>query len=454
MGKKKKNKRAPEADPSSSQHPKRRKVAGPSSPSPPPPPPKSSVNYDEMPPNFKKTFYIDDDCGGMKKYIEVLSWMKTLVCFDGSVFEGIGNLNLWKGYPLIEIEVFTPGKKSSRFLICRKDLYLIAFYAGGCWRQFNCDYSIENFEMLYDYKGIYTTTPWDRVGPGCMIDALNVLSSQGQLMQDYVAACEVFMVHLCEAARFTPIESIISRNLVPNADAVNAVLPVYDKRTFEDEEEPLHGAKKSDVYSDVYSDVVGLGPIDSSIEFKTPGYIKLLIKNYRKLSQIWYVYALTGKKFFSMERKTSSELNIKSIKSLRCTLATLCNINLDAKVLREWERKSLTHTVVTSDVYKEMKNKVIELQKQNKVLKGGGEGSHTSVYSSQQQALKLAAKFCKALLIFGRNASDVSPLHFVDESKIKQTQPALCGIESAVADTLSTEQASNSELKLLRWIKK
>ncbi|PNX98182.1 hypothetical protein L195_g021424 [Trifolium pratense] len=57
---------------------------------------------------------------------------------------------------------------------------------------------------------------------------------------------------------------------------------------------------------------------------------------------------------------------MKSKKSLRCTLATLCNINLE-KVLDEWKIKSERGTIVC-EVYKEMETIVRKLQKEKKVL--------------------------------------------------------------------------------------
>jgi hypothetical protein len=296
----------------------------------------------------------------MKKYIEIISWLRTMACLDGSVFEDICNLNLSEGYPLVEIEVFTPEQVSSKFLICRRDLYLIAFYANGQWMQYaNCGYKIDNCQTLDDFYGNYLGQPWKHIGPMHMIKAIDSLASEDLKISDYVASCEVFYVHLSEAARFYPIESMICKSLLPHNNGLYAIRP------FQDEEMPaLHNKHNRDVYSVVK----GNGPIDFNATVETEAFIGELLKNFAKLSKVWFVYALTGKRHFPLEKKDSEEFHMKSKKSLRCTLATLCNINLK-KVLREWKAKSENnHDTVTPDVYKEMERRVHELQNLKKVL--------------------------------------------------------------------------------------
>ncbi|GAA0158725.1 hypothetical protein LIER_38718 [Lithospermum erythrorhizon] len=62
-----------------------------------------------MPMNHKKKWFINDDVGSsLSKYVEIISWLRVMGCFDGSVFEDIPNLN-WsgEGYPLLEVESAT-----------------------------------------------------------------------------------------------------------------------------------------------------------------------------------------------------------------------------------------------------------------------------------------------------------------------------------------------------------
>ncbi|CAH9080906.1 unnamed protein product [Cuscuta epithymum] len=79
--------------------------------------------------NHRKKFYINDDCGSQNKYIEILNWLRTMGSLNGSVFEGIANLNWCEGFPLVEIEVLTPKGISTKFIIAKNSLYLIAFCA-------------------------------------------------------------------------------------------------------------------------------------------------------------------------------------------------------------------------------------------------------------------------------------------------------------------------------------
>ncbi|GAA0158724.1 hypothetical protein LIER_38717 [Lithospermum erythrorhizon] len=71
--------------------------------------PISNISYDKMPMNHKKKWFINDDVGSsLSKYVEIISWLRVMGCFDGSVFEDIPNLN-WsgEGYPLLEVESAT-----------------------------------------------------------------------------------------------------------------------------------------------------------------------------------------------------------------------------------------------------------------------------------------------------------------------------------------------------------
>jgi hypothetical protein len=44
------------------------------------------VLYDKMPMNHKKKWFINDDVGGsLRKYGEIISWLRVMGCFDGSV---------------------------------------------------------------------------------------------------------------------------------------------------------------------------------------------------------------------------------------------------------------------------------------------------------------------------------------------------------------------------------
>ncbi|CAH9103935.1 unnamed protein product [Cuscuta europaea] len=180
-------------------------------------------------------------------------------------------------------------------------------------------------------------------------------------MSLFVQSCEVFYVHLCEAARLCPIESLICQTLAP------PVAPrMFSKRTFEDEEKLLLGTGIG-VDADVYSLVKANGPINFNENKRIPDFIRELIKKYSNLCKVWYLYSLTDNKCYEMRPQDVLRYHMRSVKSLRCTLGVLCNTNLN-KLLEEWERKSLTHPVVTRAVYKEMEGRVHELQQQAKVF--------------------------------------------------------------------------------------
>ncbi|CAH9080907.1 unnamed protein product, partial [Cuscuta epithymum] len=171
-----------------------------------------------------------------------------------------------------------------------------------------------------------------------MIEAIDFLATyvpdvNGD-MSFFICACEVFFVHLSEAARFYPIQSIVSRSPAPRMDR-------FDKRTYEDEEMALldaGGGKNIKHEDDIYSLVKGVGPIDMSLSVPTPDYIEVLLKKYNHLSKVWYVYALTRRNIFEMRVADVSKFHVRSRKSLRCAIAVLCNINLE-KNLREWKKK-------------------------------------------------------------------------------------------------------------------
>lgn len=236
------------------------------------------LDYSEMPLNHKKKFFIHDDCGSMYKYIGIISWLRYMGCLGGSVFEGIENLNCQQGYPVVEIEIVTPSDHSAKFIISKNDLYMIAFYAHK-WLQFsNCGFTIrdgsgECFTKLATFIGAYTSEPWRHVRPKAMIDAVKFLATtcpKGE-MAPCVRSCEAFFIHLCEAVRLYPVESLICSSLAPSTAGI------FNKRTYEDEENLLFGTEIS-VDADVYTFVKAVGPLDFNKTNSTPEHIKDLIK--------------------------------------------------------------------------------------------------------------------------------------------------------------------------------
>ncbi|GAA0183739.1 hypothetical protein LIER_31098 [Lithospermum erythrorhizon] len=180
-----------------------------------------------MPMNHKKKWFIDDDIGGsLSKYVEIISWLRVMGSFDGSVFEDIPNLNCSEeAYPLLEVEVVTPQQTSVKFVIVKSSLYLIACLVNQVKFQFKCEFKIDTFNLLEDYNGKYTSQPWNQVGPRNMIKAINQLVGMDNnievrdaiVMKPYVEPCEVFFVHLCEAARLYAVESIVCKTLEPHS---------------------------------------------------------------------------------------------------------------------------------------------------------------------------------------------------------------------------------------------
>ncbi|GAA0183740.1 hypothetical protein LIER_31099 [Lithospermum erythrorhizon] len=126
--------------------------------------------------------------------------------------------------------------------------------------------------------------------------------------------------------------------------------------------------KKVDKTQDVYSLVKGDGPINFNRSDKTRAHIKNFIHSYKQMSKVWFTYSLFGRKHFKMSYDSVSKLNMRSVKSLRCSLGVLCNTNLE-KILEEWKKKSKNnHPTITVDVYEEMEKQVHDLQAQKKVL--------------------------------------------------------------------------------------
>ncbi|MCI09084.1 hypothetical protein A2U01_0030167, partial [Trifolium medium] len=179
-----------------------------------------------------------------------------------------------------------------------------------------------------------------------MIDAVNTLASEGRNISDYTKSSEVFFVHLCEAARFHPVQSMIYKSLLPREDD-SYEDDSYAIRPFQDEEVPFLHNKDS---CDVYSLVKGKGPVNFHLKVETEPFIEDLIKSFSKLSKAWFVYVLTDKQLFPLNENECLKLHIKSKKSLRCTLATLCNTDLET-LLNEWKTKSENGTV-TREIYK------------------------------------------------------------------------------------------------------
>ncbi|PNX89718.1 SGT1-like protein [Trifolium pratense] len=168
-----------------------------------------------------------------------------------------------------------------------------------------------------------------------MIDAVDNLASENRHISEYMKSCEVFFVHLCEAARFHPVQTMIYNSLLPREDD-SYEDDCYAIRPFQDEEEPFLHDKDN---CDVYSLVKGKGPINSYLKVETQPFIGDLIKSFSKLSKTWFVYVLTGKQLFPLNKDECLKLHIKSKKSLRSTLATLCNIDLEL-LIKDWKKMS------------------------------------------------------------------------------------------------------------------
>lgn len=141
-----------------------------------------------------------------------------------------------------------------------------------------------------------------------------------------------FFVHLCETARFYPVESVVCKTLAPPAVSAD-----FEKRTYEDEENIIlesNDNEKNETKTDpdVYSLVKANGSINFNIYDKTLIFIVILIKKFGKLSNVWYLYSFT--RFCDMSSKDVVRFHMRSIKSLRCTLVVLCNVNLNKQALR------------------------------------------------------------------------------------------------------------------------
>ncbi|KAF5204844.1 hypothetical protein FRX31_005569 [Thalictrum thalictroides] len=106
------------------------------------------------------------------------------------------------------------------------NLYLIAFYAHHRGYQFESEFEIDHFSMLKPYDGKYTSQPWKHIGPKTMVDVVNLFAEQDSLdISLSVKACEVFFVHLSDAARLCPVESLVCKSLAP------LEIGKFDKRT-------------------------------------------------------------------------------------------------------------------------------------------------------------------------------------------------------------------------------
>jgi len=103
-----------------------------------------------------------------------------------------------------------------------------------------------------------------------MIDAIDQLNDMDSnidmrkkvVMKPYVEACEVFYVHLCEAARLYVVESLVCRTLESNF-----TVEVFENQTYELEEGHLlqgEGGENVAETEDVYSLVKGNRPLNTN----------------------------------------------------------------------------------------------------------------------------------------------------------------------------------------------
>ncbi|CAH9104230.1 unnamed protein product [Cuscuta europaea] len=177
-----------------------------------------------------------------------------------------------------------------------------------------------------------------------------------------IEACEVFFVHLSEAARFYPIQALVSSTLTP-------IVGSFISPTYSDELDVLEGENGETITdnNDVFTLVKAAGPIDLKARVKTPDVVEHLLKNYSNLSKCWYVYALSGKKVFRMSQSDVSYFHMKTRKSLRCTLAVLCGVNLN-KILKEWKKLAGRFPNFNREDYELMSRRVRELQEEEKVF--------------------------------------------------------------------------------------
>ncbi|CAH9126852.1 unnamed protein product [Cuscuta epithymum] len=121
---------------------------------------------------------------------------------------------------------------------------------------------------------------------------------------------------------------------------------------------------------DVYASIKACGPIDITASIASPLFTGALIKSFSDISKYWLVYILTEKKLFRLRHEHVTKLHMKNIKSLRCTLAVLGNVNLE-KDMSEWEKK-LGKPGCSSNFSREdlsrMKQKVMLLEEEKGVF--------------------------------------------------------------------------------------
>jgi len=204
---------------------------------------------------------------------------------------------------------------------------MIAYSVRNLRFQFKAEFDIDSFTILEDYDGKYTSKPWENVGPRNMIDAIDQLNDMDSnidmrkkvVMKPYVEACEVFYVHLCEAARLYVVESLVCRTLESNF-----TVEVFENQTYELEEGHLlqgEGGENVAETEDVYSLVKGNRPLNTNRSNSPLVNIENFIHSYKQMSKAWFTYSLSERKVFKMNPKDVSMLNMRSIKSLRCFLA-------------------------------------------------------------------------------------------------------------------------------------
>jgi hypothetical protein len=133
------------------------------------------------------------------------------------------------------------------------------------------------------------------------------------------------------------VESLVYRTLESDF-----TVEMFENRTYRHEEGRLlqgEGGENVVVTKDVYSLVKGNRPLDSNRSDGPPVNIENFIHSYKQMSKAWFTYSLSERKVFKMNPKDVSMLNMRSIKSLRCSLGVLCNTNFN-KILKEWKEKS------------------------------------------------------------------------------------------------------------------
>ncbi|KAL3636421.1 hypothetical protein CASFOL_020968 [Castilleja foliolosa] len=296
---------------------------------PEPPVAKPSVNYEAIPDDHKFELTVNDRLDLLYRYRNLINSIRSSCTKGGLCFDGKLTLACKEGFPLIQVTIKYK-EKSVKVLISRATLYLLAFFCTlRGWRVFDdseMEIVGENRKKLKCNAKYESKNPWRYVGPKEIIMAITLIESENE--EPAKKGAEILMIHLCEAARFTYLQSYVERSMLPTRAELGKG-PTPGELQFVEREEGA-GKKKKKKEEAELGDGVHIVRLDISV--KVPTKARHLIRKFKELSRAWMIYALTERKACVLAKKIAISCGVHNTTELEGTLSILCNTNVD-KVL-------------------------------------------------------------------------------------------------------------------------